>query len=62
MEADAAEHLEDVERGGGLHPGLQGLGWDLEEELAKKVEMKSNHHRGYPRSWTLDEERDCRQA
>ena len=57
MEADTAGQLEGMERGGGLHPGLRGLGWDLEEDLAKKVEVKSNHHQEYLRSWTLDEER-----
>ena len=55
MEADAAGQLGGVGRGGGLHPGLQGLVWGLEEFIAKKVEAKSSRHPGYLRSWTLDE-------
>ena len=52
MEADAAGQLEDVERGGGRHPGLQGSGWDFEEDLTKTGGVKSIYHQVYPGSWT----------
>ena len=60
MEADAAGQLGGVGRGGGPHPGLQGLGWDFEEDLMRKAEVKSVCHQGYPGSWTLDERFDAK--
>ena len=44
-----------VVRGGGRHPELQGLGWDIEENMTERAEVKSIYHLGYPGSWTLDE-------
>ena len=55
MEADAEGQLLGVAREGGLHPGLQDLGWDLEEGQMKKAEVRSIYRQGYLGSWTLDE-------